>query len=498
MQFWRKLPAKIGLASGPLAFLLLYTLLAPSPDSASTTGAMAGIALWMAIWWVTEAVPLAVTALLPLVLYPVTGIAATKAIAPAYFNSIIFLFVGGILIALAMERWGLHRRIALRLISVFGSRPPGLLAGFMTAAAFLSMWISNTATAVMMLPIGLAILSRLESALEAEQLPKLQLALLLGIAYSCSVGGMATPIGTPPNMAFMQIYAIQFPEAPLISFGEWLFFAAPLTLFLQLGIWLYLWGALLQFKGAHVLRSDVIRQELQTLGPVSRSEWLVLLVFAATGLLWTFRKDIHIAEFGVHVTGWSALVPFGQSVDDGTIAILGAVLLFLLPGESVAGESAGRLLDARSLRRIPWGIILLFGGGFALADGFGRAGLTEALSTAFAGAGRIPDWLLVFVICIAVSFLTELTSNTALTQVVLPVIAALAAARGLAPLLIMIPATLSASCAFMMPVATPPNAIVFGSEKIRIADMARTGLILNLVCAIFITLYSLLTKDLFF
>ena len=315
----RTLVRPVALFAGPLVFFVFY--FAGLDPERPEVGAMAGIAVWMAIWWITEAVPLAATALLPLVLFPLTGVATTKLIAPTYTNSIIFLFIGGILIALAMERARLHRRIALFLISLFGSRPAGLLAGFMTASAFLSMWISNTATAVMMLPIGLAIAHKLEEELGPERVHGIRLALLLGIAYSCSVGGMTTPIGTPPNMAFLRIYEIQFPEAARISFGQWLIFTAPLTLTIQLVIWLFLWGTLMKFSRGQAFDAGVIQRERAELGQPQRDEVLVFVVFVSAALLWTFRRGLVIEELGFHLPGWSSLLPYGKNIDDGTVAM---------------------------------------------------------------------------------------------------------------------------------------------------------------------------------
>ncbi len=485
-----------GLVGGPLLFSIIFFGL--TIDSAPpAAGAVAAIACWMAVWWMTEAVPLAATSLLPLLLFPLTGAGSTQAIAPEYANSTIFLFVGGILIALAMERWRLHRRIALFLIGLFGSRPAGLLAGFMTASAFISCWISNTATAVMMLPIGMAIIRKLEHSLPEKEIAPLRLCILLGIAYSCSIGGMTTPIGTPPNMVFLKIYEIQFPAAPKVSFGQWVLFAAPLTLLLQIVLWLYFWGWIMKFASGRVIDPDLIRRERAALGPVSREEWVVLVVGLSTALLWTFRGDIIIPEIGLNLPGWSGLIGFGKQIDDGTVAIGAALLLFFLPARK-SEKGPRRLLDASAFREIPWGVILLFGGGFALAKGFETSGLTSYLSGLFTVLGQVPDWVLVLIICLSVTFLSELTSNTALIQVVLPVFAALATARGLPPMLVMFPAALAASCGFMLPAATPPNAIIFGSERVKISEMVSAGFVLDLVAAVCITGFVILFGPIIF
>ncbi|MDX1671538.1 MAG: SLC13 family permease [Balneolaceae bacterium] len=473
-----------GLISGPLSALLLI-----GPVELGGAGpqvmAMAGIATWMSIWWIMEIIPLGATALLPLILFPLLGIMDGNSTAGAYINYVIFLFLGGFLIALAMERWELHRRIALRTLLMFGSELHRLVFSFMLASAFLSMWISNTATAVMMLPIGLAVLKNFDRRMDDEVAKRFSVVLLLGIAYGCSVGGVATLVGTPPNLAFVRIYEINMPEALPVTFGQWMLLGLPLTV-IMLGI---TWGVLTKLKipdlaGYRVDRS-VIREEYRSLGPMSREEKVVLAVFAATALLWVFRADLRLGV--LTIPGWSNLLPYPGMIDDGTVAIAMALLLFVIPAKNGNHDF---LLEAHIFREVPWGIILLFGGGFALAEGFLESGLSEYIGQQFKALSGVPVLGLTGMICASVTFLTELTSNTATAQTILPIVASVANAIGVHPLLLMVPATLSASFAFMMPVATPPNAILFGSDRIPIMEMVKTGLILNLIGIVVVTFVS--------
>lgn len=491
------------IAAGPLLALIIlaFTDLDPGRPLVTRTAA---VAAWMAVWWLTEAVPLAATALLPLALFPVLGVAPGKEIAGAYINSTIFLFLGGFLLALAMERWDLHRRIALLIIGVAGGRPDALILGFMAAAALLSMWISNTATAIMMLPMALAILSRQDSQHPDRSAgppgahpdakappPGLTACLLLGIAYAASIGGIATPVGTPPNLILLRIYSISFPDAPPLSFGQWMFMGLPFA-FVMVGIaWLMLTKVLYRraLSREPEMDASALRAEYRALGPMSREERSILIVFVTTALLWCFRTDIQIGNFVL--PGWSGLLATGTNIDDGTVAIALALTLFLIPVSPAVREKhperPATILDGQVFRQIPWSIVLLFGGGFALAGGFVSGGLAQYLVGGFGEIGALPVLLVVALIAFGMTFLTELTSNTASTQMVLPVLAAAAISQQIHPLLFMLPATLAASMAFMMPVATPPNAIVFSSERLRVIDMARAGLWLNLLGVLLVT-----------
>jgi sodium-dependent dicarboxylate transporter 2/3/5 len=474
---------KTGLILGPvvsIVFLLFFDLEPGKPEITCTAAA----ALLMAIWWITEAIPLAATALLPMVLFPALGIMDGKKVAPQYFNYVIFLFIGGFLVALAMERWHLHKRIALRILLRFGIRPRSILLGFMAATAFLSMWISNTATAMMMLPIAMAIIWKLEDTLGVKNVRRYAISVFLGIAYSASIGGVATLVGTPPNPAFIQIFAIQFPAAPEISFSKWFVFAFPLSIFFLFLVWL-----LLSFMFPPPRKEDfqidirIFEKQYRELGAMSFEEWVVLIDFVLLALLWLFRVDFRIGN--ITIPGWAGLFGNPEYLNDGVVGITMALILFIVPAKKT---SAARILDWETATRLPWGIVLLFGGGFALASGFKDSGLSAWVGTQLHGLNSLPPILIIAVICLMITFLTELTSNTASAQILLPLMASLAVAIKVNPLLLMIPGTLSCSCAFMLPVATPPNAIVFGTERLQIWDMVKIGVILNFIGVILITL----------
>ena len=477
-----KLPIRtIALFTGPAvaAALLLFADLQPGKPQVT---AAAAVAIWMAIWWIAEAVPLAVTAMLPLALFPLLGIMDGGETAESYINHIIFLFIGGFLMAIAMQRCGLHRRIALRILMLFGKNPATVLLGFMLTTGFLSMWISNTATAMMMVPVALAIIFNFDDQLSAAQSKKLAIGFLLAIAYSASIGGIATLIGTPPNLAFARILAISFPGAPEISFARWVLFALPVALLMFAAAFSLLY--LLFVRNLRHLDFDrqLFSTQYRALGPASRDEKWVFAAFVSMAALWMFRIDINIGV--ISLPGWSDLFAHPGYFNDGTVAIFIVLLLFVLPGHK-KGE---KLLDNRAFAELPWHIVLLFGGGFALAGGFVESGLSAYLSQTLQGAEKLPPLLVIASICLMVTFLTELSSNTATTQMFLPVLAAMAVTSGIHPLLLMIPATLSASFAFMLPVATPPNAIVFGSNRVHVMDMAKTGIWLNLLGVLIVSL----------
>jgi sodium-dependent dicarboxylate transporter 2/3/5 len=463
--------------------LLIFFIYDPVPEHPEV-GRMAAIALLMAVLWITEIIPLAATALIPIVAFPLVGISESGIIAKAYVNSIIFLFIGGFLIALSMERWNLHQRIALNIIYAIGRRADLLILGFMIACGFLSMWISNTATAVMMLPVGLAVVNKMEAAFGRERAHPFSLALMLGIAYGCTIGGVSTLVGTPPNLAFVRIMQETFPDAPPITFGNWILMGFPYALILMGVTWFLLTHVLCRFDKRLSLDRSILRKELNELGRIRFEEKAILSVFVITVILWTFRRDLNVGFF--ILPGWSNLWSGFANVDDGTIAIGMALLLFCIPSKRKQGD---RLLEVEVFNRIPWGIVLLFGGGFALASGFTSSGLSRHIGDSFALLGDVPVPVLLLIICLSVTFLTELTSNVATITMLLPILVAWAASIGVHPLLFAIPATISASMAFMMPVATPPNAVVFGSQRLRIIEMARSGLILNLL-AVLLTLLA--------
>ena len=473
--------ARIGFVAAPVAALCLFLFVDLDPERPAVT-AMASVAVLMAVWWMTEAIPIPATALLPVALFPSLGILDGAETATLYFNHIIFLFLGGFVFALAMQRWDLHRRIALRILSILGTSPQRMVLGFMATTWFLSMWISNTASTMMMVTIALPIVAQLRGRVDAGRLGGFPVALFLGVAYSASIGGMATLIGTPPNLSLTRILHIVFPGAPDLSFADWLFFALPTSTVFLLVAWRLLCRLFLREARSFRLAGDVFREERRKLGAMTFEQGAVLVLFVVLIGAWMFRADIEL--FGTTVPGWSSLLPDGDLIDDGTVAVWIALLLFVLPSRSRPGE---RLMDWETATALPWGIMLLLGGGFALAAGFKESGLSDWLGgqlTAFQGT---PPIAMTVSICALMTFLTELTSNAATTEMALPILASLAVAIETDPLLLMVPATLSASCAFMLPVATPPNAIVFGSGEVRMADMIRGGILLNLIGVILIT-----------
>jgi len=443
---------------------------------------MAAIAALMAILWITETIPLAVTSLIPLIFFPVFGLLSAEEIASSYMNSIIFLFLGGFLIAIAMEKWELHKRIALKIITIFGGTPNSIIIGFMASGALLSMWISNTATALMLLPIGLSVINKLETEFGKEKSHQFTVILLLSIAYSCTLGGVATLIGTPPNLVMVKMLNVLFPNAPEITFGNWMILTLPISMIMLIIVAIFLTKVLYKIDREIKLDKNFIKGEYKQLGRFSYEEKAVSIVFLFTALLWIFRSDIY---FGfMTIPGWSNLLPTKEFIDDGTVAITMAFILFLIPSKS----NKTTLLDFQAFNKIPWGIILLFGGGFALAKGFSTTGLSFYIGEQLKGLQNISPLLIIIISAFTLSLLTELTSNTAVTQMILPVAASVSVAIGLNPVLLMITVTISASMAFMLPVATPPNTIVFSGGRIKTIEMAKTGLLLNIFGAIIVSL----------
>jgi sodium-dependent dicarboxylate transporter 2/3/5 len=482
---------KVGLLLGTILFIAI--LVAPQlPDVSKEAKIVAAVAVLMATWWITEAVPIPVTALIPLVIFPLFRVLPAKDVAARYADQNIFLFMGGFFIAMAMQRWDLHKRIALYIIRLLGTSPHKIILGFMIASAFLSMWISNTATTMMMFPIGLAIIMHAETMIRKHgmEVPVQQgkfnfgTALMLGIAYSASIGGISTLVGTPPNIVFVGVAKSMFPNMQEIGFVDWLKIGFPLcAVFLPI-VWLYLTRIILPLKLKEIPGGkEVVEEDLRMLGSMKTGEIMTLVVFLFVAFLWIFRKNIDLGF--VLVPGWSNLLGIDQYVHDSTVAMFGAILLFLLPVNYKQGEF---VLNWEWAVRIPWGIILLFGGGFALAAGFQTSGLAQWIGDRLSFFCGIPLILMILSICLLLTFLTEVTSNTATTTMMMPVLGSMAAAICIHPFLLMIPAAMSASCAFMLPVATPPNAIIFGSGYIRIPTMAKTGFFLNLIGAVIITL----------
>ena len=494
----------IGIIAGLLLFFII--LLLPPLEGLKPEGQrMAAVAALMAVWWVTEAIPIPAPALIPLALFPLLKILPSKAVAPNYTNHLIFLFIGGFLLAAAIQKWNLHKRIALNIIRIVGTNPYNLILGFMIATGFLAMWISNTATAMMMLPIAMAVVNQLatSSSYQGKTGPEIHAltksnfgsALMLGIAYSASIGGIGTLIGTPPNIVFAGFIKELYPNAPEVGFLQWMLMGVPIVVIFLPICWFVLCRfstqlPLKDFSFGDSSNNEVINNSIKELGPMSKGERIVALTFLATVLLWMFRKSIKL-DF-MTIPGWTSIFDpaHAKYFHDATVAIFIAVFMFLCP---VNLKKRQFLLDWESaMKTIPWGIVLLFGGGFAMAAGFKGTGLDAWLGGILGHLGGIPMLVMIFAICIFMTFFTEVTSNTATTTMMMPILAATAVGLGQHPFFLMIPATLSASCAFMLPVATPPNAIVFGSGWVKMPQMARTGLILNLSGVVFITFIAYL------
>lgn len=498
-----------GLILGLLLFILV--LLLPAPQGMTPLAQrMAAVALLMATWWITEAVPIPITALLPLVFFPALGIMSTDEAAPNYTNDKVFLFLGGFLIAAAMVKWNLHKRIALHTIKLIGTSPSRMVLGFMVATAFLSMWISNTATTMMMLPIAMAVVHKLgegsthlgQGGAESER--KLRhsfgVALMLGIAHAASIGGIGTLIGTPPNVVFAGMLDRLYSGAPEVTFSQWLMVGFPVVVTMIPFSWLIIVRCA-PYQRLHEFSfksggGDVIRDELKQLGPLKGGESKIATVFAATALLWLFRSPINVG-FGT-IPGWAPAYGYPDFWSDGTVAVLMGILLFLLPADIksfslTADRRRNFVLDWRTAQEnVPWGILLLFGGGFALAHGFKISGLSLWIGKNLEFLGGFPILLVIIVVCLLMTFLTEMTSNTATTTLMIPILAVVSVELGQHPFLLMIPAAMSASCAFMLPVATPANAIVFGSGWVTIPRMSRSGVALNFLGVVVVTTAVLL------
>jgi solute carrier family 13 (sodium-dependent dicarboxylate transporter), member 2/3/5 len=491
-----------GLVTGPLAAIAVYVLLADvGSEPLSDEGrAVAALAAWMAVWWLTEALHVTVTALLPIALLPLTGAQTVEEATAPYASPLIFLFLGGFVLALSMQRWALDERIALLTLRFVGERPGHLVGGFMLATAVMSMWVSNTATVAMMLPIALsvaALVHRLrhtgadpagadppgdevrESSdaadVEDGRGAPFSACLMLAIAYAASIGGLGTIIGTPPNL-FVASY-LRDTVGVEISFARWMLFGVPLVAVFLPVTWLLLTRALFRLPRDRVEGAQALaRRRYARLGGLSRGEWSTLVVFTVTAGAWVFRPLL----VEVEVAGVRPLA----GLSDTSIAILAALALFVVP---VDARRRVFVMDWRSAERLPWGVLLLFGGGLSLAGAIDATGVGAWIGRGVAGVGPLPVVLLIALTCLIVVSLTELTSNTATTAAFVPVLAAVAPALGLAPALLVVPVALTASAAFMMPVATPPNAIVFGSGHVTIPQMLRAGVWLNLITVLLVT-----------
>lgn len=461
---------KIGLFLGPLLFVLTLMFFNPNGLNDPSKAVLAST-LWIAVWWITEALPIAVTALLPIVLFPLTGGMDLSSTSGAYGHKFIFLIMGGFIIAIAIEKWNLHKRIALNIIYFIGTDIKKIILGFMVATAFLSMWISNTATSVMMLPIGIVIIKQLREHPGSDQNENLNFgkALMLSIAYSASIGGIATLIGTPPNMVMAGIIAQTYDYE--ISFLEWFIFGFPVMIILLFVCWIYLtrWAFSFKQKKFPGGREEISRLRKE-LGKISYEQKVVAFVFASAGICWISRSFI--------------LQNIFPAIDDTIIAIFFALLLFTLNSKT-KGE---KILKWDEAVKMPWGILMLYGGGMSLAKAFESSGLAIWIGNQLSVLGSFDLIVLLILLVATINFLTEVTSNLATTAMLLPVLAPIALEFDLHPFVLMAAAAVAASCAFMLPVATPPNAVVFGSGYLRIPDMVRKGFFLNLISIFIIAL----------
>ena len=479
----------IGFFLGIAAFLAIFLFTDLEPGKPQVTATLAVAAL-MAIWWVTETVPLAVTALLPIVLFPALGVLDGKAVSEVYMNHIIFVYVGGFMMALAMEKWNLHKRIALKLLLLIGVSPGRILLGFMATSAFLSMWISNTATTMMMIPIVLSVVVSLEESLSSKSITRYATGLFLAIAYSSSIGGMSTLVGSPTNLVCPKILTLLYPAAPDISFTSWMAFALPISVIMLVAVFLVIYLLFRPREEWSQLDRAHFQKAYKELGKASREERIVFVLFLSMALLWITRTGISFKHFSL--PGWAGLFDSPAFINDGTVAIFISIVLFIFPAPSQKGK---RIMDWETARKIPWNIVLLFGGGFALALGFQSSGLAIWFGEQLMWTKGVHPILILLAVVALMSFLTELTSNVASTQMLLPIFATLALSSGNNPLLIMIPATLASSLAFMLPTATPPNAIIFGTNRIQISTMVRTGFILNLAGILAVVLVTWLLGE---
>jgi sodium-dependent dicarboxylate transporter 2/3/5 len=478
----KSLPSRqrIGLVAGPLFFVVFAFV--PIPGIPPNIRRMMAAALLMAIWWVSEAIPLAATSLLPLVVFPFLGIASAAQAAAPYSNHLIYLFLGGFMLAQTMQRWNLHRRLALHIVAMMGTSPSRVILGFMAATAFVSMWVSNTATTAMMMPIGLAVIQQVADAVKEKQLDvnlapgqfNFGVDLMLGIAYAASIGGIGTLIGTPPNVLLAgmmeETYGIQ------VSFLRWLAFGIPFAAVLVPLTWLWLTRISYPLEIKEVPGgAALIKEHIRQLGPMSTGERRTAYLFTLTAAAWMFRPL------------WTRWIPSGELITDSTIAMTAAVLAFLLPSGS--GE---RLLDWPWASKLPWDVLLLFGGGFSLASGFNRSGLSQWVGDQLVHFSQAPLPLFILAIVLVIIALTEFASNTASTAMSIPILGATAVGMGLSPLTLCVPAAVAASCAFMMPAATPPNAIVFGTGYLTIPQMVKAGFFIVLISTVLITIFTFL------
>ena len=466
-------PKLIGLVAGPLLFVLFMFVIEPAGLSPEGRSVLAST-LWIAVWWITEAIPIPITSLLPVILLPITGAMEGGDVVSAYGADIIFLFLGGFMLAIAMEKWNLHQRIALTIVKAIGASPRRIILGFMVATGFLSMWVSNTAATMMMIPVGLAVASQAARTLQGSEhegeLPRFERSLVLGVGYSATIGGLGTLIGTPP-LAIMAGLAPDL-AGTSIGFGQWMMLGVPVVVVLMACTWLYLTGIAyrISFKELPGGR-ELIGKQLADLGRMTNQEKKVLIVFLFAAFMWVSRDFL-----------WTDLIP---GISDGMIAMIAMIALFALPSGK---PHEPKIMQWEDSKTVPWGVLILFGGGLAIAAGFTSSGLSEWIGTQMGGLAGLNYIIIVIAAAALVLFLTEITSNTATATMILPVMASFATALGVHPLALMVPCAMAANSAFMLPVGTPPNAIMFGTGKLTIMQMVRAGWWVNLIALVLLIL----------
>jgi solute carrier family 13 (sodium-dependent dicarboxylate transporter), member 2/3/5 len=473
---------KILLLLFPILFILLSTVLNPSSVNPNI-GIMLGIAIWMLGWWITEIVPVGVTSLLPIVLFPLTGIISGQEISNVYFNEVIFLYIGGFMLALAIEKWEVHKRIAAHTLMVFGKSTFQILAGFMLITSFLSMWMSNTSIALLMLPIGISVIEKLKEIYGEKELGKFKSGLLLGIAYASSIGGMATLIGSPTNLVFLKVYTSHFQTGTSINFTNWMIFALPIYIILITVAFFILNFFFRPKKKLEIIDNTFFQIENMKLGKVTYEQKVVLFVFFLFAMLMIFRADIVIGSF--RISGWSSLFSKSDYIIDAVATVFVSVLLFIIPSKNVPNTT---IMDWNTASRIPWGIILLFGGGFALEKGFETSGLTLWFASKIDLLSGNHTLIIILAACIIALLMTQLLANVTVVQALLPLCVALSVSLKINPLFLMLPITFSASAAFILPISTPPNTILFATNQIKMKEMLLPGLILVVISGLVVTI----------
>jgi sodium-dependent dicarboxylate transporter 2/3/5 len=473
----------IQLIAGPLLAFLIAQVPTPIQTSPHIM-VMLGITIWIALWWFTEAVHIAITSLIPFLLIPSTGISNIKDVASQYMDPVLFLFIGGFFLAFAIERWGLHKRIALKILSISGKNASMLLLGVMLTSYIMSMWISNTATVMMLISAVLSVINQIDTIIDNKtHHRKLAAALLIGLAYAATIGGMATLVGTPPNMIFFRTYTAAYPTANDLTFLSWFKVGFPISIIMLFAAWFIL-KLQIPKKDLHgVFNLENFKNDYKALGIISKDEKLVGSIFITTAILWFTRADLDFGSWKIN--GWANLFPFPNQIQDSTVAIGMSLLLFLIPSQT---EPNRNLLEWKETSKLPFDIILLFGSGFALAKGFEESGLSNYLASCLIMFKGVHPLFIILIICTIITIISEFASNVASIQLALPILISLQQALQLPPLLLLLPATLAASLGFMLPVATAPNTIVFASGHIKVKELANSGILVNISGIVIISL----------